>query len=141
MGDRERLVDDLRERLAATDFYRWAGIELLDASPGEARVAMTIEPHHLNIQGLVHGGLVATIADTAMGLAVRTRLEPGRRHVTIQLGVSFLSPAAPGTVVARGRVVRAGRQVAFAESEVVDATGKLLAKAQATIAVTADRGA
>ena len=50
-------------------------------------------PEHLNLQGLVHGGILATLADSAMGLAVRTVLEPGRRHVTVTLRFDSSGPS------------------------------------------------
>jgi uncharacterized protein (TIGR00369 family) len=136
----DRMVDDLRRRVDEAPFYGWAGISIESAREGEVEVAMEVGADHLNIQRLVHGGLLATLADTAMGLAVRTRLEPGSRHVTIQFGMQFLSPGRPGRIVAQGRVVRMGRQIAHAEADVVDAAGKLLARAQSTVAVMAERG-
>ena len=136
----DRTVDDLRRRVDETPFYGWAGISIVSAREGDVEVAMEAGPGHLNIQGLVHGGLLATLADTAMGLAVRTRLEPGSRHVTIQLGVQFLSAGRPGRIAARGRVVQMGRQIAHAEAEVIDDGGRLLARAQSSVAVTVDRG-
>lgn len=132
-------MDDIRERLEASAFHTWMGIELVDARPGEVDLALEAAPHHLNLQGLLHGGVLATLADTAAGLAVRTRLEPGRRHVTIALGVQYLSAGAPGRVTARGRAVRVGRQIAHADAAIRDAAGKLLATAQATVAVMAER--
>jgi uncharacterized protein (TIGR00369 family) len=139
MDEHEALRNDLRERLQGSDFYRWAGVELIDAAPGRVEIAFEAGPHHLNLQGLVHGGLLATLADTAMGLAVRTVLQPGRRHVTVQLGVEFLSPGRPGTIVAHGRSVKIGSQLGFAEADVTDPKGRLLAKAHSTISVTADK--
>ena len=131
-------VTELEERLAATPFYRWTGISVVWASVGEVEPAMEIEPHHLNIQGLAHGGMLATLADTAAGLAVRTKLEPGRRHGTVDLGVHFLAAAAPGCVTARGTAVRVGAQLAYAEVEVRDTRDRLLVKATATLAVSAE---
>jgi uncharacterized protein (TIGR00369 family) len=133
------LARDLRARMAATPFYGWMGLTLLDARPGEVELALDAEPGHLNLQGLVHGGVLATLADTAGGLAIRTKLGPGRRHVTVQLGVQFLSAGTPGRIVALGRAVRVGRQIGYAETEVRDGGGKLLATAQATVAVMAER--
>lgn len=130
------LVTELRERLRDSAFYRWAGVEIVDAAPGRAEVAFEAGPEHVNLQGLVHGGMLATLADTAMGLAIRTVLEPDRRHVTVQLGVEFLAPGRPGRIVARGRSVKVGRQLGFAEAEIVDARGKLLARAHSTLSVT-----
>jgi uncharacterized protein (TIGR00369 family) len=88
---------------------------------------------------LVHGGILATLADTAMGLAVRTVLQPGRRHVTVQLGVEFLSPGRPGKILARGRSVKIGSQLGFAEADVTDQGGRLLARARSTLSVTKER--
>lgn len=138
MDDHEALVEELRERLRDRPFYRWSGIELVDARPGEVEVAFDAGPEHVNLQGLVHGGMLATLADTAMGLAVRTTLEPGRRHVTVQLGIEFLSPGRQGRIVARGRSVKVGRQLGFAEADVVDDRGRVLARARSTLSVTAE---
>ncbi len=139
MDEHEALVERLRDRLQGSEFYRWAGVELIDASPGRVEIAFEAGPQHLNLQGLVHGGIIATLADTAMGLAVRTVLQPGRRHVTVQLGVEFLSPGRSGRIVAHGRSVKVGSQLGFAEADVTDPNGRLLAKAHSTLSVTSEK--
>jgi uncharacterized protein (TIGR00369 family) len=132
-------AEDLRMRMRASGFHRLIGVQLDDARPGEVDVSLEIQPQHLNLQGLLHGGLIATLADIAMGLAVRTKLEPGARHVTVALDMQYLSAARNGRVSAQGRVVRAGRQIAQADADVLDAQGKLLARARSTVAIMADR--
>jgi uncharacterized protein (TIGR00369 family) len=139
MDEHEALIGDLRDRLQGSEFYRWAGMELVDASLGRVEIAFEAGPQHLNLQGLVHGGMLATLADTAMGLAVRTVLQPGRRHVTVQLGVEFLSPGRPGKIIAQGRSVKIGSQLGFAEADVTDPNGRLLAKAHSTLSVTSEK--
>ena len=139
MDEHEALITSLRERLRDSEFYRWAGVEVIDASPGVVEIAFEANPQHLNLQGLVHGGILATLADTAMGLAVRTLLEPGRRHVTVQLGIEFLSPGRPGRITARGRSVKIGTQLGFAEADVMNAEGRLLARAHSTLSVTTEK--
>lgn len=139
MDEHEALIEGLRDRLQDSEFYRWAGVEVTDASPGTVEIAFVAGPQHLNLQGLVHGGILATLADTAMGLAVRTVLEAGRRHVTVQLGVEFLSPGRPGRITARGRSVKIGTQLGFAEADVVNADGRLLARAHSTLSVTKEK--
>jgi acyl-CoA thioesterase len=129
-------VQDLRERLAASPFHASIGIEAVEASPGLVRLAIEARPEHRNLQGTVHGGLLATLADTTMGLAVRTAIEPGRRHVTAELSVHFLRPAAPGRIEALGSVVRVGATIAVAEADVRDERGDLLAIARGTYSVT-----
>jgi uncharacterized protein (TIGR00369 family) len=139
MDEHEALITSLRDRLQDSEFYRWAGVEVIDASPGVVEIAFEANPQHLNLQGLVHGGILATLADTAMGLAVRTVLEPGRRHVTVQLGIEFLSPGRPGRIIARGRSVKIGTQLGFAEADVMNADGRLLARAHSTLSVTTEK--
>jgi uncharacterized protein (TIGR00369 family) len=138
---RAEILADLRLRLASSPFHAGLGVEVVDAAAGTVTIAIDVGPERLNLQGLVHGGLLATIADTAMGLAVRTQVEPGRRHVTIQLGVQYLRAGRPGTIQARGRTIRVGGQVAHAEADVHGDDGRLLARAQGTYSVTAERPA
>ncbi len=109
------------------------------ATGGTVRLAWEAGPDDLNLQGLVHGGLLATLADMAMGLAVRSALEPGRRHVTIELSVRYLLPTAPGPVSAEGRVARVGTQIAFADADVWDAKGRAVVHAGGTYSVTSER--
>jgi uncharacterized protein (TIGR00369 family) len=85
-------IDEVRERFARSGFHSWIGMRLERVEIGEVHVALDVEPRHLNLVGLLHGGLIAALADTATGLAYRTVLEPGTRHVTTHLSVTFLSP-------------------------------------------------
>jgi len=131
---------DLRARVASSAFHSWMGMELVGAEPGRVEISLEAADHHLNLQGLLHGGVIATLADTATGLAVRTMVPAGRRHVTVQLDVHYLRPGAPGRVTAVGTTVRVGTSIGYAEADVLDAKGRLLARATATVAVMADHG-
>jgi uncharacterized protein (TIGR00369 family) len=140
MDDGSKLQHDLAARMASTAFYAWAGITLASARDGRVEIEMEVQPHHLNLQGFAHGGMIATLLDSACGLAVRTQVDPGRRHVTAQLNVIYLAPARPGRIVARGSVVRIGMTIAYAEAEVVDARGRALARATSVLSVMPERG-
>jgi uncharacterized protein (TIGR00369 family) len=127
---------EIRERMATSAFHTWMGMRVEEVGEGEAVLALESSQHHLNLQGLIHGGVIATLADTAAGLALRSTIEPGTRHVTINLDVQYLRPAREGTLTARGRVVRAGRSIGFADAEVTDGGGTVIARAQATVALS-----
>ena len=117
-------------RLAASEFHTWAGMEVTEAAAGEVTVAMDVLDRHVNLQGLVHGGMLAILADTACGLSIRSAMEPGRLHVTTDLDIHYLAPAKPGTPlrtregdqggtdarVRRGVGRRRGRQAARASA-------------------------
>jgi uncharacterized protein (TIGR00369 family) len=133
------VADDLRALVASSAFYRWSGIRVADAIPGTVTLELDLDEHHRNVQGFAHGGVLATLADAAMGLSLRSALEPGRRHVTIELGVHYLRPVTSGTVTATGRAIRVGREIAYAEAVVADAAGGDVARASGTYSVTRRR--
>ena len=136
------IEDEIRERVAASSFHAAIGIIVEHVRDGSVDLRLEAGPDHANLQGTVHGGVLATLADTAAGLAVRSAIPPGSRHVSVNLDVQYVAPAGMGTLLATGRVVRLGRRIAFAEGEVSDAAGGLLARAQVTVAVSlADPGA
>ena len=136
MDERTNLVHDLRERLAASEFHTWAGMEVVEASAGEVTVAMDVLDRHVNLQGLVHGGMLAILADTACGLSIRSAMEAGRLHVTTDMDIHYLAPARPGRIFGRGKAIKVGRSLAFAEASIEAADGKLLARAQSRFSVS-----
>jgi uncharacterized protein (TIGR00369 family) len=129
-------AEDLSKAVRGSAFYRWFGMELGSVEPGAVTLHLALADHHVNIQGLAHGGVLATIADAAMGLAVRSAVEPGRRHVTVAMDVHYLRPVARGSVSATGRAVRIGRELAFAEADVADGRGRPLVRASGTYSVS-----
>jgi uncharacterized protein (TIGR00369 family) len=131
----EDLLQTLRADVARSAFHSWAGIEVVEARSGSVTVSMTVTDRHVNLQGLVHGGMLAILADTACGLSIRSAIEPGRLHVTSDLDIHFLAPARPGVLAGRGRAVKIGRSLAFAEASIEDEGGKLLARAQSRFSV------
>jgi uncharacterized protein (TIGR00369 family) len=82
MDGTPELLEELRSRVAASAFHAWAGIEVVEALPGVVTVSMPVDERHVNLQGLVHGGMLAILADTACGLSIRSAMEPGRLHIT-----------------------------------------------------------
>jgi uncharacterized protein (TIGR00369 family) len=100
---------------------------------GIGRVVFSCVPDEslYNPIGMVHGGLVCTLADTVVGCAVHTMLEAGFTYTSIDLSVSYLRPVtgASGALRSTGRVTKPGRRVAFAEAEIVDGAGKVVATA------------
>jgi uncharacterized protein (TIGR00369 family) len=128
-------VAEVRERVDGSTFHRSFGMRLEHVSEGEVDLSLEAGPEHLNLMGTVHGGVLATLADSATGLAYRTVLEPGTTFTTIQLSLTYLAAGRAGRIEARGRVVKRGRRTGYAEADVVDGEGRLLARATALLAV------
>jgi uncharacterized protein (TIGR00369 family) len=111
------------------------GFALDEVEEGRALFGVTPEEFHYNPIGVVHGGLAATLIDSATGCAVQSTLEPGLLYTSLEVKVNFARPITrdTGRVLCEGTVVHRGRTVATAEARVVaEATGKLLAHGTAT---------
>jgi uncharacterized protein (TIGR00369 family) len=102
----------------------------------EGRAAFTLHPaeFHYNPIGMVHGGVAATLLDSAMGCAVHSLLPAGVGYTTLELKTNFLRAITrdTGPVRAEATVLHAGSRTALAEARLVDAAGKLLAHATST---------
>jgi uncharacterized protein (TIGR00369 family) len=134
-------LEELKERVRNSPFHRWAGVELVSVGGGRGELAMELQDHHFNPQGIVHGGIISAMADTAIGLALRSRLPAGMTHRTAQLNVHFLAKGEGDRLVGRGRAVHLGRRMGYGEADVLDGTGRVLARATATFIVLPAPGA
>jgi uncharacterized protein (TIGR00369 family) len=126
---------DLRHAARLGGFHHEVGfrIDLSASRRGLVTVTGRVEPRHLNINGVVHGGVYATILDTAMGAAVVSLLAEGETTATTSIYVEFLRAAREGaTLTARGAVLRRGRHIAFAEGNLYDVDGRRLSQARGT---------
>ena len=113
----------------STPFSKLLGMRCVHRESGQARYELEVSADHLNRRGVAHGGLVASLLDTALGASVVSSLTPEEWTGTLELSIQFREPVRPGRVVAEGRLARRGRRVAFAEGEVRDASGRVLASA------------
>jgi uncharacterized protein (TIGR00369 family) len=102
------------------------------ASGGLAEVTMELRTPLLNRRGVAHGGVICSLLDEAIGMAVHSLLPEGGRAVTAQLNAHFLNPALPGTLLAKAHVVRSGKRIVVGEGEVRQAGGEVVAKGAGT---------
>ncbi|WP_293899149.1 PaaI family thioesterase [Phenylobacterium sp.] len=109
------------------------GWELVDARPTEGwvRIRFVARPEFCNPAGHIQGGFLAAMLDDTMGPAMFIYSEGRLFTPTIDLHVSFLAPARPGPLYGEGRVVQAGKTVAFLEGKLMDLSGTVLARASA----------
>jgi uncharacterized protein (TIGR00369 family) len=116
---------------------RTLGIEPVEAQPGRVTFTLDLGEYHLNPFGIVHGGVLAALLDTAMGCAVHSLLPPAVGYVTGELNVRFLRPAlvSAGPLVCTGEVVHQGRSTMVASARVIDADDRVIAMAGATCLV------
>jgi len=115
-------------------FQRMMGYRIADWRDGHAELIMPLRPHHLNRAGVVHGGVLVSLIDTACGFAGTWCPVPGntRKAVTLSLTTSFLSQARHGTLRAVADIRGGGRKIFTATAEILDEHGTLIAVGQGT---------
>ena len=128
-------VEELRRRLAENNTAKQFGFELVEAKPGKVILRMKVNEHHLQVHGVVHGGVLAALADTAGGLASYMACPPGTRVATIEMKINYLEAVEGGTVTAEAIVVRIGRHIAVVDCDVRDGRRRLVGKALMTFFV------
>lgn len=119
--------------LKTSAVWTWLGLEVVEAANGRAVVSLAVREHYLQAYGHVHGGLITTLLDAAMGAALASATPVSSTNVTTNLAVHYLAPA-PGRFVgclltAEGTVLRAGKHVAVISAVARDPDGTLLATA------------
>lgn len=128
-------VEELRRRLAENNTAKQFGFELVEAKRGKVILRMKVNEHHLQVHGVVHGGVLAALADTAGGLASYMACPPGTRVATIEMKINYLEAVEGGTVTAEAIVVRIGRHIAVVDCDVRDGSRRPVGKALMTFFV------
>ena len=118
--------------LSAMPLSNWMGMELVDILPGEAIIRMEMRDDLRQPGRLLHGGVTATLIDTAMAFAARTRLAEHEATATIDLTIHYLRPHTEGTIICSAKIVREGRRIITLSAQVENGEGKLIATALST---------
>ena len=105
-----------------------------DAERQAVDMQFTLGEVFVNFQGVIHGGIIATLLDTVCGVVIRLSYNPDdyAGHVTLELKTSFFEASYPGVFRGEGRLKRLGRSVAFSEADLFNADGVKIAAASAT---------
>ena len=126
---------ELARRLQSTNAARMFGFSLEGAEPGRAVLRMKVQRRHIQVHGVVHGGILAALADTAGALGIYLMVPRGTRLATIELKINYLEAVAKGTLVAEGRVLRCGQNFAVSECDIHNQKHRLIAKALITYSI------
>ncbi len=140
MRDPGRVQFEMPGWIACAPFEALCGLEILEAGAGRAVLRMPFRVKLSQGGGLLHGGAITTLADTAVAMAIKSRVPPGSRFATVELRTRFHAPVRRGRVEARARIVRwEGRDVE-AEARVFDEEGRLVATFESRFRMARDLG-
>ena len=118
-----------RKAFASVPYAKLLGLELGEITRGQATIHLTVRDQLKQNQGVVHGGAIASLIDTAAAFAVVTELDVGERVTTTDLTIHYLRPLRSGRLSATARIVRGGRRLFVLSVEVTNDERALLATA------------
>jgi uncharacterized protein (TIGR00369 family) len=124
-------------------FMTTIGARLARVAPGEVDVELAMRDDLTQQHGYLHAGVLAAAADSACGYAALSLMPEGTAVLSIEFKINLLAPAAGERVIARGRVIKPGRNITVCSGEVTavsDGGGKLVATMSATMMTVRDRG-
>ena len=117
------------KKLRNNPFQHFVGIEVLKLGGGKSVLQLELKEHHFNLYGIPHGGVHATRLDIAMGTAASFPDSSGREvdSVTLNLSVDYIAPPSSRTLLAKGKVTKKGKSIAYCTAEIFDEDNKLIA--------------
>ncbi len=134
MSGRKRHYAEIAQRFGRVGAVRMLGMKLAKLGPGRATLFLDTRPRHSHPQG-VHGGVLAALADTALAMALFTRLPPGSWISTVEMKINYLSPHQRGRLRADARLLRLGKRWAVGEVEIRNPGRELVAKSLLTYSI------
>ena len=123
---------DLIKRGEACPYYTLLNIKIEEVKDGYARLTMNLEEKHLQFLKTVHGGAIASLADSAAAWATVGSAGLKAVPVTVEMKINFLAPVVSGRLIAEARIVHKGKTISLSDVEVKDNKGRLVAKSLVT---------
>ncbi len=131
-GLQEKVYSAWKTGTPASPATKTLGIKILELSEGRSLLEMSVDQHLHNLSGTMHGGIMADIADAAMGIAIATTTSTDEDFTTVEMNISFFRPHIKGLLRAEGTVAKRGRRVAFTEAVLTNDKKQVVAKANGT---------
>jgi uncharacterized protein (TIGR00369 family) len=121
-----------QKAFASVAYARFLGLQLGELRDGEVKIHLEVRDELKQNQGVVHGGAIASLIDTASAFAVLTRIEVTERVTTTDLTIHYLRPVTAGRMTATARIVRGGRRLFVLSVDVTNDANQLVATAVTT---------
>jgi acyl-CoA thioesterase len=135
--EEKRVTELVRQRMKESNSSELLGFDVESVHDGRAIFGMDVRPRHKQIHGVVHGGILAALADTTAAIAAYTVVPKGTELATLELKINYLEPVPGGRIKADARVLRRGRNFVVTECEIYNASGSMAAKALLTFSAAA----
>lgn len=121
--------------LAKGPYWKLLGMKIVDCDDGKKGVELEVTEGLLQIYGNVHGGVLASILDSAIVVTLNQYLVLEDRAFTVEMKLNFLRPAKKGRILGVGTIIQKGRRIIVGQGEINDEEGKILAFGTATFMI------
>jgi uncharacterized protein (TIGR00369 family) len=134
--EEKRVTEMVRRRIKESRSTELLGFDVESVQAGRAIFRLDVRANHKQIHGVVHGGILAALADTTAAIAAYTTVPNGTEIATVELSMNYLEPVPGGRIKADARVLSTGRNFVVTECEIFNENGSLAAKALLTFGAT-----
>ena len=132
---KEKYLEQIRKVTNNSPYYQLLGMEIMEIKEGESKIQMPFKQGLTHPYRIVHGGAIASLADSSVAMALISLVEPKDRITTIEFKINFFAPVSKGDLEAHAKIIHKGSKTAVGEVEVKNEEGKLVAKVIATYSI------
>jgi acyl-CoA thioesterase len=132
---KEKYLERMRKEANNSPYYQLLGMEIMEIKEGESIIQMPFRQGLTHPYGAVHGGAIASLADSSVAMALISLVEPKDRIATIEFKINFFVPVSKGHLEAHAKIIHKGSKTAVGDVEVKNEEGKLVAKVIATYSI------
>jgi uncharacterized protein (TIGR00369 family) len=136
-GKKEMLLNDIQKEYEESPFSSLVGLKVLVFKEGKVTLEIPVQKHFYNTMGTVHGGIYATLLDTAMAMTTKSVVKVS--SVTINMNINFIKAISEGILIVEGTIIKLGYRLVLTESKIFDENGVLLANATGTFKVLREK--
>src|SRR4030043_2403621 len=130
--EEKKYLNQVRGITNRSPFYQLLGMKVLEIQDGKCRIEMPFRKKLTHPYGISHGGAIASLADSAVAMALISLVKPTDRITTIEFKINFFTPVSQGKLMAEAKIIYRGSKTAVGDVEVRNEKGKLVAKVIAT---------
>lgn len=132
---KEKYLEQIRKVANKSPYYRLLGMEVMEIKEGESKIQMPFKQDLTHPYRMVHGGAIASLADSSVAMALISLVEPKDTITTIEFKINFFAPVSKGDLEAHAKIIHKGSKTAVGDVEVKNEEGKLIAKLIATYSI------
>lgn len=132
---KEKYLEQVRKVTNNSPYYQLLGMKIMEIKEGESKIQMPFKQGLTHPYRIVHGGAIASLADSSVAMALISLVEPKDRIATIEFKINFFAPVSKGKLEAQAKIIHKGSKTAVGEVEVKNEEGKLVAKVIATYSI------